>query len=93
MPTPRADLGYPCPQCGSLKTVVVDSRRVKTSRRRRRRRCLKKSCQHRWTTYELDEADLASMELAQKTLLWLQEQLRRYDTLAKKERGDEREPD
>lgn len=39
-----------CPNCGSLKSKVLDVRTV-LSRRRRRRKCL--SCDVRFTTYEI----------------------------------------
>lgn len=44
-----------CPKCSSLETGVTDSRPVESAIRRRRRCC---ECGERFTTYELDAAEI-----------------------------------
>lgn len=50
--------GYPCPACACRTTEVIDSRaKADDARWRRRRKCA--ACGYRWTTYEINEEDLA----------------------------------
>ena len=59
--------GYPCPKCRE-RAGIIDSRPAPgaTTRVRRRRACRK--CDHRWTTYELDEDELTKLEDAAQRL-------------------------
>jgi transcriptional regulator NrdR family protein len=47
-----------CPECGSTRNRVIDSRSL-DGRRRRRREC---NNGHRFTTYEISAADLEEIE-------------------------------
>lgn len=45
-----------CPECKSDRYGVVDSRPSYGNTVKRRRRCF--DCEHRWTTYELSDAEM-----------------------------------
>ena len=53
--------GIRCPECGELESYVRDSRHTllkgtSIPARRRRHECL--WCDHRWTTYEVEEKEI-----------------------------------
>lgn len=57
--------GYRCPECRSYDTHVVDSRTPGTvDYKCRRRECL--ACSHRFTTYELSEAEYKRLITARR---------------------------
>lgn len=59
---------YRCPHCGDQNVGIIDSRQTDAGKEiivRRRRRC--RSCEHRFTTYEI--SDLAYASICQMTEL------------------------
>lgn len=40
-----------CPECGSVKSMVYDTRKYQDSMRIRKRQCIK--CGHKWQTIEI----------------------------------------
>lgn len=51
----EAHSSWPCPECRSSETHVIDSRpqHVRSKHIRRRRKCV--GCGHRWSTFEIHE--------------------------------------
>lgn len=58
-----------CPNCRGTKVSVIDCRPGSVSQNapfRRRRKC--KTCDHRWTTYEVAEESLKAMQVLAEQL-------------------------
>ena len=59
-----------CPRCKSRNTGVIDTRLNYKKHKRRRRIC--RTCEHRWTTYEISKEEYLDMlenKMADKLLV------------------------
>lgn len=56
-----------CPRCKS-ESSVIDSRESRETVRRRRQ-CLNKNCQHRWTTWEVEDRTMRATKRARDAFI------------------------